>query len=138
MGLGDVPKGAAPIALADFLKEVKDDYLKKNQDLTDFAKAELKRMEDRYQPSKGVIVKNPDPKGNQFTATRYVFYPNRDAPKDDVKGLARLRGHLRKGEWLTKFRKVIRKDEMTDDLVLEPVPGAEEQSYVRILPTSPP
>jgi hypothetical protein len=39
---------------------------------------------------------------------------------------------------LTKFRKVVRKDEMTHDIVLADVPHAEEQTYMRIMPTSPP
>src|SRR5208282_290472 len=42
----------------------------------------------------------------------YMWLPNREAPDEDVKGLARLKGHLQKGKWLTKFRKVLRKDEM--------------------------
>jgi hypothetical protein len=45
---------------------------------------------------------------------------------------------LQRDRWLTKFRKQIRKDEMSDDLVLEPVVDGGEQEYVRIMPTSPP
>jgi hypothetical protein len=83
-------------------------------------------------------VKIPNPGKSPFLSAPYMWYPNREAPAEDVKGLARLRGHLKSGQWLTKFRKVLRKEEMDDDLVLEPVTRAEEQSYVRILPTSPP
>jgi hypothetical protein len=57
---------------------------------------------------------------------------------EEVKGLSRLKGHLQKGQWLTKFRKEIRKDEMSDDLVLVPIDAGREQEYVRIMPTSPP
>ena len=55
-----------------------------------------------------------------------------------MKGLSRLKGHLQGGMWLTKFRKSFRKSEMTQDLDLVLVPEAEEQEYIRIMPTSPP
>ena len=67
-----------------------------------------------------------------------MWYPNRRAPDAEVTGLTRLKGHLQKGQWLTKFRKVLRKDEMTDDMVMVSVPKEQEQTYVRIMPTSPP
>jgi hypothetical protein len=67
-----------------------------------------------------------------------MWYPNREAPDADVKGLTRLKGHLQKGLWLTKFRRELRKSEMNDDLVLVSVSKEKEQEYVRIMPTSPP
>jgi hypothetical protein len=138
MGTGDLPAGAAVISLSQLLKELREVYLKDHQELSEFAKQQLARMEDRYQPSKGLIVKNANPGKGQFLSAPYMWYPNREAPPEEVKGLTRLKGHLRAGEWLTTFRKVLRKSEMTEDLVLEPVSKDLEQSYLRILPTSPP
>lgn len=69
---------------------------------------------------------------------KYMFYPHREAPKEEVAGLTRLQGHLQKDQWLTKFRKILRKAEMTDDLELVPVAEDQQQTYVRIMPTRPP
>lgn len=52
--------------------------------------------------------------------------------------LSRLKGHLQKGMWITKIRKQMRKEEMTRDLVLASVPKEKQETYVRIMPTSPP
>ncbi|MCC6741494.1 MAG: hypothetical protein IT452_20825 [Planctomycetia bacterium] len=103
----------------------------------DGVKSELQRLEKRYTSRKGDIVKVAHPEKSPI-GSRYVFYPRRDAPEEDVKGLSRLKGHLQRGQWLTKFRREIRKDEMTDDLTLVPVARGREQEYVRIMPTSPP
>ncbi|MDZ4730208.1 MAG: DUF2330 domain-containing protein [Xanthomonadales bacterium] len=140
MGTGGLPPGAKVISLADFLQQMKADALKSNkQKMPEYAKQDLIRMEDQYQPTKGMIVKN-DPKsvGKSYISTRFTWYPAREAPQDDVKGLTRLKGHLRDGQWLTKFRKTIRKDEMKQDMVLAVTPAGQEQTYVRIMPTSPP
>jgi hypothetical protein len=66
---------------------------------------------------------------------------NREAPKADVDNLKLLKGHVQQGRFITKFRKVFAKAEMTDDLELAPAtlegqPDALE--YYAILPTSPP
>ena len=66
---------------------------------------------------------------------------NREAPAEEKKRLAILRGHLKQDWYLTKLRKSFRKDEMTHDLDLVParIQGvADELDYVSILPTSPP
>ena len=97
--------------------------------------ARLKELEAMYPAAKGRIVKNA---ATGRFASAYMWYPNREAPAEDVKGLARLKGHLQKNKWLTKFRKIIRKDEMSGDLVLVPVAKGQEQEYLRIMPTSPP
>ena len=94
-------------------------------------------MRQQYAPESGQIVKIANP-GGPYTSSPYMWYPNRDAPAEDVKGLARLKGHLQGGMWLTKFRKSFRKDEMTQDLDLEPVSDSDQQEYVRLFPTSPP
>ncbi len=140
MGTGNLPPGAKPISLNTFLAEVKAEYLKTNkQQLPEYAKSDLARMEDMYQPARGIIVKN-DQKGtsSQYTYTRYTWYPSRQAPLDEIKGLTRLKGHLQSGQWLTKFRRILAKEEMTHDMVLSAVPKSQQQTYIRIMPTSPP
>jgi len=66
---------------------------------------------------------------------------NRQAPKEDVEKLKVLQGHLKKGKFLTKIRKVFAKDEMEEDLVFIRAAVGEKQDdieYFSILPTSPP
>jgi len=66
---------------------------------------------------------------------------DREADKEAVDNLKILQGHLRKGLFLTKCRKIFYKDEMTDDLVFVPAKlgdRADAVTYDRILPTSPP
>ncbi len=139
MGTGNLPAGAKVVALDDFLKEMKEAYLKRDKQLSENSKQELARMSDQYQPSKGAIVKYDEKSvGRGYIYTRYAWYPARQAPLDEVKGLSRLKGHLQKDQWLTKFRKIYRKDEMTHDLVLASVPKEKEETYTRIMPTSPP
>ncbi len=136
-GAGDLPPGARFVSVQGFLEEVWSDYEKSERRGGDdaFARERLKDLEREYGTGKGKIVRIDNPSGIQ---TKWMWYPDREAPDEEVKGLARLKGHLQKGQWLTKFRKQIRKDEMTDDLVLIPVDAGKEQTYVRILPTSPP
>jgi hypothetical protein len=140
MGTGDLPKGAKVLALKDFLAEMKLECLKRNkQQLPDYAKQALVGMGDQYQPAKGMIVKYDNKTvGKGYIYSQYAWYPAREVPSDEVKGLTRLKGHLQKGQWLTKFRKVVRKGEMTQDIVLAAVPKEQEQTYMRIMPTSPP
>ena len=66
---------------------------------------------------------------------------NREAPQEEKKRLSQLRGHLKQGQYLTKLRKIFRKEEMTHDLDLVPArigQVSDELDYVSILPTSPP
>ena len=66
---------------------------------------------------------------------------NRDAPKEDVDKLKILRGHVKKGQFVTKLRKVFTKAEMGADLEFVPAQlgdKVDEMEYVSILPTSPP
>jgi hypothetical protein len=68
-------------------------------------------------------------------------YLVREAPTDDVRGLKILAGHLKEGQFVTKFRKTFTKGEMDDDLLIVParLDKAEDHSeYEEILPTSPP
>src|SRR5262245_54185389 len=66
-------------------------------------------------------------------------YLVREAPADDVKQLKVLAGHLREGQFVTKFRKTFTRDEMNDDLLLVPATlgkASDESEYEEILPTS--
>jgi hypothetical protein len=66
---------------------------------------------------------------------------NREAPPEDVKNLKLLKGYLKKGQFVTKLRKVFAKDEMEADLefVQARVGGQDDAiEYYSILPTSPP
>jgi hypothetical protein len=68
-------------------------------------------------------------------------YLVREAPAEDLKQLQVLAGHLKEGQFVTKFRKTFAKDEMDDDLKIIPAKlgKAEDSSeYEEILPTSPP
>src|SRR5262249_26449006 len=68
-------------------------------------------------------------------------YLVREAPADDLKQLKLLLGHLKEGQFVTKFRKTFTKGEMDDDLLMVParLGQAEDKSeYEEILPTSPP
>jgi hypothetical protein len=135
MGSGDLPSGARVVSLEEFLVAAMEELKKAGDD--EGAKSRLKQLESQYTPSKGMIVKVENP-GGRFQPTPWMWYPHREAPAEEVKGLARLKGHLRKDQWVTKFRKILRNDEMTDDLKLVAVADGKEQEYVRIMPTSPP
>ncbi len=66
---------------------------------------------------------------------------NRDAPKEDVEKLKLLKGHVKKGQFITKLRKVFAKDEMGDDLEFRRAKVGEKDDdieYFSVLPTSPP
>src|SRR5215218_3021750 len=47
-------------------------------------------------------------------------YLVREAPAEDLKQLQVLAGHLKEGQFVTKFRKTFAKDEMDDDLLIVP------------------
>src|SRR5262249_2095408 len=66
---------------------------------------------------------------------------NREAPEADVKKLDILKGHVKKGQFVTKLRKVFSKDEMGEDLEFVRARVGDKDDdieYVSILPTSPP
>src|SRR5436305_3165804 len=72
---------------------------------------------------------------------RPLGYLVRDVPKDDVRALQQLAGHLQAGLFITKFRKTFARDEMNDDLAMVPARYGDAQDdteYQEILPTSPP
>ena len=66
---------------------------------------------------------------------------NRQAPPEDVQKLKLLLGHVRRGMFITKIRKLFTKGEMFQDLefVRARVAGSEDDiQYFSMLPTSPP
>lgn len=66
---------------------------------------------------------------------------DREAPPEAIKNLRVLKGILRKGRFVTKFRHTFLRDEMDKDLVFrEATFGGQRDSveHVEILPTSPP
>ncbi len=68
-------------------------------------------------------------------------YLVREAPEKDIKELKILAGHLKEGQFVTKFRKTFTKGEMNDDLlILQAKLGeaVDHSEYEEILPTSPP
>jgi hypothetical protein len=78
---------------------------------------------------------------DKYHKERRGGYLVREAPADEVKQLKVLAGHLKEGQFVTKFRKTFTKGEMDDDLVIVPAKlgTAEDHSeYEEILPTSPP
>jgi hypothetical protein len=68
-------------------------------------------------------------------------YLVREAPAEDLKQLKILLGHLKEGQFVTKFRKSFTKGEMNDDLIIVPAKmgdAVDSSEYEEILPTSPP
>jgi hypothetical protein len=66
---------------------------------------------------------------------------NREAPKADVDDLKKLKGHVQKGQFITKMRKVFAKEEMEGDLEFVRAKVGDkndDMEYYAILPTSPP
>ena len=77
----------------------------------------------------------------KYRKERPAGYLVREAPADDLKQLKLLVGHVKEGQFVTKFRKTFTKGEMNDDLLIVPakIGQAEDKSqYEEILPTSPP
>jgi hypothetical protein len=68
-------------------------------------------------------------------------YLLREAPAADIRALRQLTGHLRQGLFVTKFRKIFTRDEMSDDLsIIAARLGQHEDSseHEEIFPTTPP
>jgi hypothetical protein len=78
---------------------------------------------------------------DKYRKERPGGYLVREAPAEDLKQLKILTGHLKEGQFVTKFRKTFTKAEMDEDLLIVParLGQAEDRSeYEEILPTSPP
>ena len=83
----------------------------------------------RMYEARGLIAPKRSPKGTRLYS------------QEDVEKLKLLKGHVRKGQFVTKLRKVFHKDEMSDDLefVRARVGDRDDDiEYFSILPTSPP
>ena len=66
---------------------------------------------------------------------------DRDAPEEDVAKLKVLKGIVREGRFVTKFRKVFTRGEMGEDLLLQAARLGDQEDrseYQETLPTSPP
>jgi hypothetical protein len=66
---------------------------------------------------------------------------SREAPREEVEKLKLLKGHVKKGQFVTKLRKVFGKDEMGSDLEFVRARVGDKDDdieYFSILPTSPP
>jgi hypothetical protein len=77
----------------------------------------------------------------KYRKERPTGYLVREAPAEEVKQLKILVGHLREGQYLTKFRKTFTRAEMNDDLLIVPArlgEAVDVSEYEEILPTSPP
>ncbi len=77
----------------------------------------------------------------KFNKERPGGYLVREAPAEELKQMKLLAGHVKEGQFVTKFRKSFTKDEMNEDLLIVParIGSAEDRSeYEEILPTSPP
>jgi len=137
---GDLPPGAVVVSTEQFIKEIREDYEAKNGVLNEAARTQIQKLQERYAPEKGIIVKM-DPKlaGKGYIFSRYMWYAGRDFAEADagaVKGLARLKETLQSGQWLTKIRKVLHASDLGEDWVFAPV--EKEHGFVRMLPTSTP
>ncbi len=78
---------------------------------------------------------------DKYRQERPGGYLVREAPPEDIRQLKLLLGHLKEGQFVTKFRKTFTRAEMQDDLLMVRAGfgKAEDQSeYEEILPTSPP
>ena len=130
LGFPDLPKDARRQSWAEFAAEAPGAV----QGDPGWVTARLKEMKAQYTPDKGAIVaRKEDPEG-----TVWYWFPRREAPDADVGALGQLKGHLEEGLFLTKFRKVFQKGEMTQDLEIVPAEDRYRTEYLRILPQSPP
>jgi hypothetical protein len=101
-----------------------------------FTQADLRDAQKREEVFKTIRARL-----DKYHQERPGGYLVREAPAADVKALAQLLGHVREGQFVTKFRKTFTKGEMNDDLVIVPAKlgDAEDRSeYTEVLPTSPP
>ncbi len=99
-------------------------------------------LADVRDPMKGDMVRQViQARLDQARKDHPAGYLVREAPAEEVAQLKVLAGHLKEGQFLTKFRKTFTRDEMNDDLLLVPAKlgDAEDHSeYEEVLPTSPP
>jgi hypothetical protein len=105
---------------------------------TDFQKAQQMRQK-RHEPATLEWAKKITEGDLDVLVGKKPY--NRAAPKADVENLKLLRGHVKKGQFVTKLRKVFHKDEMDEDLLFTRAKVGDRDDdieYTSILPTSPP
>jgi hypothetical protein len=101
-----------------------------------FTKDDLKDDKKREQAYKTI-----NERLEKFRKDRPGGYLVREAREKDVKELKLLLGHLKEGQFVTKFRKTFTRGEMDDDLLIVPAKLGEAvdlSEYEEALPTSPP
>lgn len=101
-----------------------------------FTQADLKDPKRRDEVFK--IIRDRLEKSRKERPDGYLV---REAPADDLKSLRQLLGHLQPGLFITKFRKIFMRDEMSEDLLIIPARYGQSEDmseYEEILPTSPP
>jgi hypothetical protein len=98
--------------------------------------------EDLNDPTKkDAIIKVIQARLDKAHKSHPLGYLVRHAPKEDLKRMQQLVGHLQAGQFLTKFRKTFTRGEMNADLVIVPARYGEAEDnseYLETLPTSPP
>jgi hypothetical protein len=143
----DLPEGARVVSWEEFEEEGLEEWGRRFGDkkagslsrLTSsgvddsWAKNRMKSMKNSYGPGKGSIVRQEESEG-----VVWYFFKGREAPAEDVGNLNQLKGHLKPGMFVTKFRKSFLRSEMTQDLEIVPARKEMRTEYLRILPQSPP
>lgn len=134
-GFPDLPEDAKPVTL----EVIRDDFRArwaKSDSAKNWPAGYLDRYLEglaRYDAARGALVARRSEGGKP----EYYFLPARTAPADELAQLAQLKGHLKAGRFITKFRKKFLKHEMDLDLELV-VPAGAPVIYQRLLPQSPP
>ena len=132
-GLPDLPAGAKVISLdelkADFEKALGRLKADERKEVGDYPAQAV----SGHPAADGVVVRQ-----GAGDAATYFYFRARKAPEPEVAALSQLKGHIKKGMFLTKFRKSFLKHEMVQDLELVPVAKEFATEYLRILPQSPP
>jgi hypothetical protein len=107
--------------------------------LKDFLQVAQQQRQKKRQPSTLEWAKKITERDIEVLEGKRPY--NREAPAEDVQKLKLLKGHVQKGQFITKMRKVFTKGEMERDLefVRATVGDREDDiEYYSILPTSPP
>lgn len=132
-GFPDLPGTAKTVKFADMQADFTARVASAEDAQKQYATRYLDSLKERLTPERGTLVANPGADGK----LEYHFLPARTAPADELAQLAQLKGHLKAGRHITKFRKKFLKHEMDLDLELVEVAGPPVL-YQRILPQSPP
>jgi hypothetical protein len=131
---------ATGFALPEKLTEQEQDWQKHVQPrVADYLKKVNDLRQQRHEPATLEWARKITDKDIGVLEGREKY--NRDAPKEDVEKLKLLKGHVQKGQFVTKLRKAFHKDEMSADLEFVRARVGDKDDdieYFSILPTSPP